>query len=491
MTTTAPRQFTSRVKIGDRAASARQIDRQGYLNIERCPLTRCGVFPYTKKSIGFPGWESDPNTLVPVLRHPDDVGNPESLATLKRKPIIIGHTMMSANGAEPSSVDDVGAQGTTGDLIEFDPNDGVVYGPVTIWTKTGQMAVDKLGIDEISLGYGGEIVIEEGTFNGEKYAARQQKIDYNHTALVPDGRMGSDIRVLDEGIMKRQPRWKGLGKKLGFGDSATREQVIAQIHGIDASKVSMMDAKALAHFDAEEEVKEVKDAEPGAAPAGTGMTLAEAAEALKGIMPIITQIQGLVMGEGKEAAAIEAAKPDATTDDGMMTNEEQAAIKDMCGKDNEPAMMDGAPLRNSKGHIGIKPRGMSIADARAKGKLRFADAGVGKRVDVKAIQDAAESKAQVTAITAIKNAREASALAEKVSPLVGVFDASEMQSAVAVAEYAAGKLGQSLKGDAAMGYIQARLEAASKPVVASFADARAVSLMDSGSAIQLNIPAKA
>ena len=462
-------------------ASKREVDVNGYVNISDNPLTRIGVFPYTKAEIQYPGWENDPDAMIGVLRHPDDVASQAALESLKRKPIIINHTM--AEGGEGARVDgkpleQIGPQGTTGDDIVYDPATGVVSGSISLWTATGQAAVDKFAIGEFSLGYNADLVFENGAFNGQPYAAKQKNIIYNHVALVPAGRMGSDIRVLDHapgGRNMKTLKWKKLGKKLGFGDAATRSQVLSSVLGVAESALPTMDAKTLAHFDAEVDAKD-----EGEGGGNSEMTVAELTAAIKAMQPLMAQMQTMMAGEKKEAANIEAGEGLAGIDSPMaeaMKDAEKEEGKEMLKDGMEPAgMMDGMPLRGFDGRIIYKPAGMSFADAKSAKKLRTGKppsqrmAGQDAKpagLTAAQVEQVAAAKAQAILDAANSKATDtqaAMALAARASARIGTFDAAG-KTLHQVAAYVLGKLepGNTASGSEALGYVNALLNAKATP----------------------------
>ena len=467
--------------------SARAGDVNGYFSIEKNPLTRTGVFEYLKKEIGFPGWEQDPDGKVFVLRHPDDVASEATLASLRRKPIIILHTM--ARGGAGSKVgekplEDIGPQGTTGDLIEYDPASGVVFGSISIWTATGQQAIDKLDIAEISLGYKADMILESGEFQGKRYDARQVNIIYNHIALVPAGRMGSDIRVLDHAaggqtMTKKVAKWKVIGKSLGLSDSVPRNEVLAKHFGLTPEQVLVMDAKSIAHLDAEAEEGD------GSGGSGGSMTIEEMTAAIKQMMPLMAQMQKMMGGEKAEAEGIAAGEGIAGAVDGddpmqtAMRDTEKAEAEEMKGKDMEPAMMDSVPLRNATGAVIYKPKGVSFADAKAKGALKVGKRKFGASVgdSMTAAQIAALAEKQTRAVLDAAAAKSAdtqavSDLARRASPLIGVFDSAGMTLHQAAA-YVLGKLdsGNTAQGAEAVGYVNAMISQRKDPAPVKWADA--------------------
>jgi hypothetical protein len=55
------------------------------------------------------------------------------------------------------------------------------------------------GIQELSLGYSVNLIEEAGEYDGERYDFRQTEIEYNHLAIVPSARAGSEARIILDG----------------------------------------------------------------------------------------------------------------------------------------------------------------------------------------------------------------------------------------------------------------------------------------------------
>ncbi|CAM6004903.1 unnamed protein product [Sphagnum balticum] len=151
---------------------------QGFL---MCPgfATRVGVFPYL---------DGDGN-IRRELRHPDDVFDPVSLATLKYAPVTVEHPPVMI---DPANVKQYSVGHTT-ERVEV--NREMVDTDLIIESEDGIDAVEKEGIRELSSGYLADIVEEEGTFNGAPYNFRQKNIRYNHLAMVRRGRAGPEVRM--------------------------------------------------------------------------------------------------------------------------------------------------------------------------------------------------------------------------------------------------------------------------------------------------------
>lgn len=151
---------------------------QGFL---MCPgfATRTGVFPYL---------DGDGN-IRRELRHPDDVFDPVSLATLKYAPVTVEHPPVML---DPKNVAQY-SKGHTTERVEV--NRDMVDTDLIIEHQDAIDAVENEGIRELSSGYLADIVEEEGVFNGAPYNFRQKNIRYNHLAMVRRGRAGPEVRM--------------------------------------------------------------------------------------------------------------------------------------------------------------------------------------------------------------------------------------------------------------------------------------------------------
>lgn len=151
---------------------------QGFL---MCPgfATRCGVFPYKMAN----------GQIRRELRHPDDVLDPKSIATLKNAVVTVEHPPVMLN---PKNVAQY-RKGHTGERVEV--NRDMIDVDLIIEDQDAIDAVEKNGMRELSSGYDADIVEEEGTYNGAPYDFRQKNIVYNHVAIVKNGRAGPEVRL--------------------------------------------------------------------------------------------------------------------------------------------------------------------------------------------------------------------------------------------------------------------------------------------------------
>ena len=155
-------------------------------------ITRTGVFDYMLAD----------GTLRRELRRPEDVFHPESIASLQMVPVTLGHPreFLDANTTRDHAV------GYTGQDITHD--EIFVTAPLCITDHTTVNTI-KAGIKEISAGYEhAGLDMTHGFWNGEEYDCIQLgPYKYNHVAVVPKGRAGPQVHVLDDAD---SIRWDGV-----------------------------------------------------------------------------------------------------------------------------------------------------------------------------------------------------------------------------------------------------------------------------------------
>lgn len=152
---------------------------EGFLVVDAV-VTRTGIFNYKNLD----------GSLRRELRHPEDVLDSSSLESMQMLPITVLHPKERVVTAENSKNLSVGYTGQdvkiNGDFIET---------RLKITDKKAITAIEN-GLQELSLGYGVELIKQDGEFNGQRYDARQTKIRYNHLAIVPRGRAGREARII-------------------------------------------------------------------------------------------------------------------------------------------------------------------------------------------------------------------------------------------------------------------------------------------------------
>lgn len=151
---------------------------QGYLKAP-CFATRAGIFIY----------RNNDGSTRRELRPPEEVFDSESMRTLAGVPVTDDHPPAMLNASNTSNF----AKGFTGDLVS--KVDQYVEVPLTITSADLIAAIETKEKIETSCGYMADLDETPGEWNGQKYDAIQRKIRYNHLAIVPRGRAGSEVKI--------------------------------------------------------------------------------------------------------------------------------------------------------------------------------------------------------------------------------------------------------------------------------------------------------
>jgi mutator protein MutT len=179
--------YTANRHTVDAAESARQEDLNGYITVEKNPISRSGVFQYLGRSIGAP----EPDKIYNVYR-PAEEFTPETLESFRLIPIVNDHTMLGPPEAGLVPAEEKGVHGTTGEDVVFE--DGVLYAPLRIFSETLSRMIES-GKTALSLGYRCVYEKASGIFDGQRYDYVQRNLRGNHLALVDAARC--DVAVLD------------------------------------------------------------------------------------------------------------------------------------------------------------------------------------------------------------------------------------------------------------------------------------------------------
>lgn len=153
---------------------------EGYLICRNVPIARIGQQDYLAGELQLDG---DPQRLVPVFRHQEDVFEPAALASFEGKPVTKLHPPETV-GPENYGAYAVGhAQNVRrdGDFVTAD-----------LYINDPGLASDIRGgvLREVSCGYICQYEPEGPGF-------RQTHIRGNHVAVVPRGRAGHEVAIKD------------------------------------------------------------------------------------------------------------------------------------------------------------------------------------------------------------------------------------------------------------------------------------------------------
>lgn len=169
--------------------TARRIDADGRLHVDRSHISKATVNPYYGKEI--PGFEAlglAPDQIYRLLRDPVELER--GAETFARLPILSEHVPVTVDAPRPDLV--VGAIGSE---ITFTPP--YLDADLCVWDATAIAGIETDKVRELSCAYRYVPVMEPGEFEGQPYDGRMTEIQGNHLALVEVGRAGSDVVVAD------------------------------------------------------------------------------------------------------------------------------------------------------------------------------------------------------------------------------------------------------------------------------------------------------
>ena len=224
-------------------------DYNGYVFVNKRPISKVGVFEYLGSSIG----AEDPDRIYKVYRPADELSNKETLDSFKLVPLIDDHEML---GTDATPAENKGVQGTTGEDIYFE-ND-TLYGNLKVYSDVLNNLIEN-GKKDLSLGYKCKYKFETGSFNGQVYDAIQTELRGNHIALVENGRMGKEVSVCDSAIITFDNN-----DLITTGDKPIMDEELKKMLSELTAKVDALSEKIKVEEvveDTEEVVEDTKEAE--------------------------------------------------------------------------------------------------------------------------------------------------------------------------------------------------------------------------------------
>ena len=169
--------------------SARRIDADERLHVDRSHISKATVNPYYGKEI--PGYEAlglQPDKVYRLLRDPVELER--AAPTFARLPVLSEHVPVTVEAPRPDLV--VGAIGS--EVVFAAP---YLDADLCVWDATAIAGIETDKVRELSFAYRYVPVMEPGEFEGQPYDGRMTEIQGNHLALVEVGRAGSDVVVAD------------------------------------------------------------------------------------------------------------------------------------------------------------------------------------------------------------------------------------------------------------------------------------------------------
>jgi hypothetical protein len=199
--------------------STREVDRFGRLHVETSNVTKACVNPYTGQEI-MSGAQNGASLslksdgIYNLLRDPAELE--AAVDTLNRIQILRKHTGVSS--ANPKKMDVVGCTGS-------DASWEVPYCrvSVSIWDDAAIAGVETEMQRQFSCSYAYRADMTPGDFNGVTYDGVMRDIQFNHVALVEEGRAGPDVLVGDQLPLE----FKSMKKKDAWGQLAASYTALA------------------------------------------------------------------------------------------------------------------------------------------------------------------------------------------------------------------------------------------------------------------------
>lgn len=252
-------------------SSKRRHDINGWYEIKGNPLSKVGVFPYKGSMIDPKGeFGLDPDKIYNVLRPQSELEDPETIESFKLVPWIDEHVMLGEKKDGLTPAEEKGISGVIGEDVFFDDKDQMLKGNVKAFSENLKDEIED-GKKELSLGYRCKYAKESGVLNGQGYDFVQKCIRGNHMASVDEGRMGSEVAVLDGNLLTFTIDSKELEKmpmtpeEMEAALSKIAETVgslVEKVEGLISSKAEdVEDPEKKKAEDMEDPEKDAKDAE--------------------------------------------------------------------------------------------------------------------------------------------------------------------------------------------------------------------------------------
>lgn len=167
-------------------------DVNGWIEIKGNPISKVGVFPYY-------GWQIDdsldPDRIYQVYRSAEELSDPECMDSFRLIPWTIDHEMLGDPKDGLTAAEEKGVSGVTGEDIYFESP--YLKSNLKVFSSNMAQVIENNQIKELSIGYRCAYNVQSGVYDGQPFDAKQVKIRGNHLALVPEGRSGHDVAVMD------------------------------------------------------------------------------------------------------------------------------------------------------------------------------------------------------------------------------------------------------------------------------------------------------
>lgn len=227
--------------------SARHVDGNGYMRVDKSNITKEQIAPYLGDSI--PEWEElglDPKKVYNIYRPAEEIA--KAADSFNGLPLMMEHWDMDADSIGDVKEYVVGSLGTDASF-----ESPYLTNSLTIIDAKAIKAIEDGTSKELSAGYTCTIDMTGGIFDGIAYDGVMRNIQGNHVALVHEGRAGHDVKVADSAL-------KG-GEKVGVKEKILN--FITELLGDKEVLNELMNENENLNEEVKTEViEEAKDEEP-------------------------------------------------------------------------------------------------------------------------------------------------------------------------------------------------------------------------------------
>lgn len=202
------------------SVSKREITPQGYM-LAPATIARCGVQEYSRGELGLDG---NPNATVRLMRLPEEVFRPETIASFENVPITDDHPPVGVDAANWSEYG-------CGHVRDVARKDGDLLGAHLFVMDGGLVAKIAGGKDKLSCGYSFDLDMTPGVAtDGALYDGLMRNIIGDHVADVDSPRGGPVCRIGDKSketsMATRKVTVDGLPLELDEFQAAAVEKLV-------------------------------------------------------------------------------------------------------------------------------------------------------------------------------------------------------------------------------------------------------------------------
>lgn len=252
--------------FADRITDHRAVTTEGYLWALGVPIARTGYQNYRAGELKLEG--VDANKIVSVYRDEAEVFSPSTMASFESKPVTSPHPpdFLNADNVQQYALGTVRnvRRGPT-----LPTGDHSLIADLLIMDKGLVMKVDHNILAETSCGYDYQLEpIEDEHSPDLKFAMTQ--IRGNHVAVVPNGRAGSHVRILDSNLAEEEGSMDVKGVRefyneakeifLSLGWTAPKQATDAESEAVERNKEHAKESLKLGERTVDEDKTEKKEA---------------------------------------------------------------------------------------------------------------------------------------------------------------------------------------------------------------------------------------